>query len=183
VPHIRELAIKEVPATDIAGIDLENENNAHVYKVKLANGTILSIDAKTGKVLNKDEHNSSTPIPAAFVPGIDFNKAREVALTQIPSGIIEKIELGAEEGKQVYSVRFVNAGRVDISAVDGAVVRVKQPEAKKQSSSPAGSSQTTAPTTTAPAATDNHSTSSHGTEDSSHHSGSGSSPKDDRKRP
>ena len=77
-------------------------------------------------------------IPAGFVAGITVQQARDIAAGQRPGKTITKVQLETEEGKVVYSVRFSDNGRVDISATDGSVISVRQGES--QSSSGGGSS-------------------------------------------
>lgn len=126
VNKIKELATVEAPNIELTSVELENEDGVYVYKVKLANGTTLYFNAQTGeKVTHDDEEDEPEDgtIPTGFEAAISFDKAREIALTQKPNGVIRKIELEVEEGKVVYSVRFTDDARIDIDATSGAIVR------------------------------------------------------------
>ena len=61
--------------------------------------------------------------------------ARAKAQAERPGKTITKIELESEEGVIVYSVRFSDGGRVDVSAVDGTIKRVKDASTSNSGSS------------------------------------------------
>jgi uncharacterized membrane protein YkoI len=181
VDKVKELATTQKPTSAITGVELQKEEGVFVYKVKLADGTVLSFNAKTGEKVTKTgetELNSTKDISSATKPAISFDKAREVALKQKPGGTISKIELELEEGKLVYSARFTDGARVDVSAADGSVVRTK-PATKTESkptptpSKPGGSSEAN----DSSSHSSDHKSDTGKPEDSSHSDGSGSSNK------
>lgn len=125
--RVKELAATESPNVEINGIELEREDNAVIYKVKLANGTVIYFDAKSGNKVNRSANNANEvtagSLPAGFTTVIDFNAARDMATTLKPDGTIRKIHLQMEDGIVVYSIRFSDNARIDINAADGSVVR------------------------------------------------------------
>lgn len=144
VTKVKELAAVQKPDIAIVGVELEQEDGVLVYKVKLADGSVLNLDAKTGKLVTKTEKNSQSntgeePLVAGTQPAISFDKAREIALQRKPGGVIRKIELEQENGKLVYSVRFTDDARVDVAASDGSVVREKAGGTSSGSGSNSGS--------------------------------------------
>ena len=124
---VRALATAQQPNTAIVGVQLENEHGTLLYKVKLADGKVLTFNAKTGAVVTNTaatELEGTANLPASTTTGITFAKAREIALAQ-KTGTVQKIELETEEGVLVYSVRFTDGARVDVSAADGTVVATR----------------------------------------------------------
>ena len=125
IDDIRAIALTEVPGGLITGIELEQEDGALLYKVKFSDGSTRLYNANTGELVNKNEFETDETVPAGYVAGITLQEARTIAQNQRPGKTITKIELEAEEGIIVYSVRFSDKGRVDVNADTGAVVRVK----------------------------------------------------------
>jgi uncharacterized membrane protein YkoI len=163
---VRAIADKDTSNGPITGIELEKEDNGMVYKVKFSDGSIRIYDAKTGKAVSdssKEENDDN--IPAHFNSNITAAQARSIALKQ-RSGTITKIELETEEGVIVYSVRFSDGGRVDVSVANGAVLRVRG-----ASNTDTSSSGTTTTTNDSSSASDSTSDDNGG----SSNSGSGSS--------
>jgi uncharacterized membrane protein YkoI len=146
VDKVKELATTQKPNSSIQGVQLENEEGVLVYKVKLADGTVLAFNATTGALLTntvKGEFEGITNIPTDMKATIDFAKARSIALAQQPKGTVQKIELELEEGTLVYSVRFTDGGRVDVNATDGTVLKTKTGNKTDAKSSSNGSSSST----------------------------------------
>jgi len=159
----KALAQAQKPNTAVLGVELENENGVLVFKVKLAGGTTLAFNARTGAVVNgaeSSEVEGQTDLPADIKATITVSKAIEIALAQKSSGTVKNVELELEDGVLTYSVRFTDGGRVEINATTGAVIKTKpatkterktenspnQPGDKKSSSnspSPSGSGNST----------------------------------------
>lgn len=130
--QVKAMVLEEQPESQISTIELENGQNGLVYRVRLADGSQLGIDAITGKAitLNHTEGEvDDSPLPANFIAAINFSRARDIALAQYPNGIIRKIELELEHGVVVYSVRFIDGSRVDVNAGNG---KVERKQAKSQ---------------------------------------------------
>ena len=181
VDEIKTTVEPDLNGATIVGVELEMEDGALIYKVKLSDGRVLFFDAATGDPTTGDtsevedeteseDSNDTEAIPDDFVAGITIEKAREIAEAQRPGQTVKKIEFEVEEGVAVYSVRFTDGSRVDVSATDGTVVRVKEPKSKTNESSQGGSSSNDESNETE---NESHSGSSHGS--SSSGSGSGSS--------
>ncbi|MEK7602979.1 MAG: PepSY domain-containing protein [Patescibacteria group bacterium] len=126
---IKAKALTDAPAgTTLSSIELENEDIGLIYKVRYSDSSFKLYNAKTGELVTNtddDDLEIDDSVPADFVAGITIEKAREIAQAQRPGKTVTKIELETEDGKVVYSVRFSDGGRVDVSATDGSVVRVK----------------------------------------------------------
>ena len=125
VDDIRAIALAEVPGSTITGVELEREEGVLVYKVKFNDGSYKLYDANTGELVNKAQLEVDESVPAGFVATISMQDARTIAQDKQPGKTIVKIELEVEDGVVVYSVRFSDGSRVDVSATDGSVVRVK----------------------------------------------------------
>lgn len=131
VEKVKEIAANEKPDTTVIGIQLERENGVLLYKITLADGTELFVNAQTGAAVahieEETEDDDGDKLPGNFTAGISFSRAREIALTKRPGKIVNKIELEVEDGVVVYSVRFTDKSRVDVNATNGEVLRVKVP--------------------------------------------------------
>lgn len=126
VNDIREKALAQVPNGSITGIELENEEGILVYKVRFTDGSVRLFNAKTGELMVKNSDlETDGSVPAGFVAQIDLSRARAIAQAQRPDKTINKVELETENGVVVYSFRFTDEGRVDVSATDGSIVRVR----------------------------------------------------------
>jgi uncharacterized membrane protein YkoI len=175
VSKVKELAIGSSTAS-VSNLELENEHGQLVYKVKLSDGSMVVLDAKTGAKVTGATHANEVEdeqgtLPADFTVLVSFSKAREIAQAKFPNGTINKIELDVEAGKVVISVRFADKARVDVDATSGAVVRIKDSkDAKPTQSSPAN---TTTPTNSSVNSSASSSTS--GGSSRSGNSGSGTS--------
>lgn len=125
---VKDLATAQKSGLTIVGVELENENGVLTYKVKLTDGTAVNFNAQTGAVVtssSKPEIEGQTSSLVNTSAKIDFAKARSIALAQTPKIAVRKIQLKLENGLLVYSVRFVDGSRIDVSAVDGSIVRTK----------------------------------------------------------
>jgi uncharacterized membrane protein YkoI len=124
VDEIRGFAtVGLVQGVSISSVELELEENVLVYKVKFTNGTFKLYNARTGEMVAKSDLEIDASVPADFVAGVTIESARATAQGVFPDKTIVKIELETEEQVVVYSVRFSDDSRVDVSAVDGSIVR------------------------------------------------------------
>lgn len=125
---IKQLTETKKPGAVVTQVGLIQGNTDLVFHVELADGTSLNLDAKTGvetDVKEVENDTEGTKIAANFVPTIDFVKAQQIAMTKVPNGIVQRIELDVEDTVTVYNVRFSNGTRVEVNALDGTIVRVK----------------------------------------------------------
>lgn len=112
--------------------ELEQESEGLVYSIKLSDGTVLVFDAKTGdkvQLRSPDgaEAGSDLPFPTGFKPAVTLVAAVQTAKSQRTGKAVAKVELEVENGIVVYSVRFSDDGRVDIDAITGSVLRIREP--------------------------------------------------------
>lgn len=178
---VRAIANKDTSNGSITGIELEKEDSGMVYKVKFSDGSIRVYNAKTGQaVLDSSKSADNNNVPADLSGKITATEARSIALKQ-RSGTVTKIELEAEEGVLVYSVRFSDGGRVDVNAANGGVVSVRSASTSSTNGSgtsgPTGSTSSSSTTSDDNSGSSNSGSGSSGSSDDTsggHQSGSGS---------
>lgn len=141
IDEIKTLATDDVAT--VSGIELELEEGTLVYVVHFTDGSKTVFNAKTGSKLqltdnNNDEIDDSKTLPAGFTAAVSIQQAIDIAKKERPDATLRKVELEVEDGTVVYSVRFTDGSRVDVSAADGTVQRVKQAKEGGNSSSSAG---------------------------------------------
>lgn len=126
---IRAIAVKDGGDASITGIELEKEDEGLVYKVKFSDGTVRLYNAETGEAIVKnsdDDQGEDDDVSRSDIKNaISFAQARSIAANARPGATITKIELENEHGVVVYSVRFSDGGRVDVSAETGNILRVR----------------------------------------------------------
>lgn len=113
------------PGVGITSVELSSENGTYLYKVKLANGTVLFFDAtKATKIDHATGENEAEvgEIPTSFVAAVTYEQARTTALAQKTDSTIKTIELESENGVIVYKVKFVDGVKILINATTGTVV-------------------------------------------------------------
>jgi uncharacterized membrane protein YkoI len=121
--ELKEIVSKDQESSQITGIGLAKANGVLVYQVKLNSGEEVAYDAKSGaQVTGVTSEIDSANLPPELGIKIDFNKAREIALSKKPDGIVHKIVLEFFEGELSYSVRFIDGSRVDVNAVTGEIL-------------------------------------------------------------
>lgn len=169
------------PGIGITSVELSSENGTYLYKVKLANGTVLFFDAtKATKIDHATGENEAEvgEIPTSFVAAVTYEQARTAALAQKTDSTIKTIELESENGVIVYKVKFVDGVKILINATTGAVVTTESDSksdtgasSSDKSSSDSGSSSSGSDSSS------NSSSSDNSGDDSSNDSGS--EPEDD----
>jgi prepilin-type N-terminal cleavage/methylation domain-containing protein len=132
IDEIIALATTEIAERQVLAVELEQEDEALVYSMKLSDGTMLIFDARTGdkvqlKSTDSVETDDDMPLPAGFKPAITFDVAIQTAKAERPGKVVQKVELEQEDGIVVYSVRFSDDGRVDVDATTGSVLRIREP--------------------------------------------------------
>lgn len=76
-----------------------------------------------------ESDDSSDDSQSQAVQGsVSVDEAKSIAQNVFPDKTIEKVETENEDGVLVYSVRFTDSSRVDVSSSDGSVVRTEQEE-------------------------------------------------------
>lgn len=125
ISKVKEIVLNE-SGESMVDLELKNEDGVLVYEVKLSDGRVLIIDAKTGAVVeySTDDEDSDESIPADAVIGISVARAIAIA-KETHSGAVRKVELEFEDGVVVFSVRFTDGFRVDVNAASGDVTRTK----------------------------------------------------------
>ncbi len=126
LPEIQTVAAASAGTVQIKSIQLETENGVLVYKVVLADKTVLVFDAKTGAQLPNtkvpESEVGTEDLPKAVTTAVTVDKAREIAQASRVGKTITKIELEKENAVLVFSVRFSDGVRVNIDANTGAIV-------------------------------------------------------------
>lgn len=136
VEEIKSIASADAQGKSIASVELENEEGTLIYKVKYSDGTYRLYDAKTGQAFVKiGEIEKDESVPANFVAGVTLQQARDIAAAKRPGQAIFKIELEMENGTVIYSIKFADGGKVYVNASNGSVMKIENPEARRESSS------------------------------------------------
>ncbi len=138
IDEVIGLAAQEIGTRLIAVVELEHENGVLVYSIKLNDGTVLIFNAQTGARLqlssaDSPETDKDKPLPANFKPAVTIQAAVQTAKEKRPNQAVSKVELELEDGIVVFSVRFADKSKVDVDALTGAVLRVRElgkPEVK-----------------------------------------------------
>ena len=136
-------ALADKQGVTVVHVELEETTAGVVYKAELSDGTVTVYNARTGKRQSstKVADKTSEALPTSVTAGISFARALEVAKAEKPNSKVFKIELEREGGVVVYSVRFTDKARVDVSAADGSVVRTKAAKVEEKSGQPGASPQ------------------------------------------
>lgn len=85
---------------------------------------------------DSDDDQQTTTAPSG---AITIDEAKTIAQNVYPDKTIKKVELENEHGTVVYSVRFTDSSRVDVSAADGSVVRSEMEADQEKEESESGS--------------------------------------------
>ena len=131
-----ELAKKEVPNGTVTDVDLDREGQTYVYEVELyQNGMEYEVflDARTGNVLKsnsyKDEWKSSKQPNQVTNPSgqqdIGLEKAKQIALKQVPGAVVKKCHLDWDDGRAIYEGELYKDGweyEFEIDAVTGNIL-------------------------------------------------------------
>ena len=133
--EIQALASTDIAGNNVLGIELEMEDGKTVYVLHLSDGSTLFYNAFTGVKLqltddDDDGNEVGNALPADFVAGITIQEAITIAQDKRPDSKLKKVELEVEDGVAVYSVRFTDDSRVNVSAADGSVLLVKDESGK-----------------------------------------------------
>jgi uncharacterized membrane protein YkoI len=134
VDAVKALITTATPGTALTSVELQQEGGKYLYRVKLAGGSTVFYDAKTGVLVTHaktDDDTETDESPASLATKITLDQAKSIAQTARPAGVISKIELEAEEGKVVYNVRFVDGARINVDADSGAILKTVEPKVKK----------------------------------------------------
>ena len=134
LPKITEIAASQVGDLKIVGIELEANDSGMVYVVHYSDGSSVVFDAMSGeKLALKDNNNDDIEgkaFPSDFTAKITIQEAISIAKQKRPNSTLQKVEIEIENGVVVYSVRFTDESRVDVSASDGTVQRLKDETGK-----------------------------------------------------
>lgn len=135
LPEATELATANTDAS-ASSVELQTDDGITVYKVRLSNGTVILLNAKTGAKIVKTQTEIETEkakntsddstLPAGYAVTVTPEQARKAAVAYLKNNsTITRISLHVENGVVVLRVRFANNARVDIDAKTGEVVRAK----------------------------------------------------------
>ena len=127
VEEVIDAVDQENPDDPIVDIDLESDDSKIMFMVKLKSGKTLYVDAKSGAIVqtkNGTPSNQAT-LPADLGTLISVAEAQKIALAKYPEGRIIKIELELDDGKWEYEVKFLSGIKVEVSAEDGTVTKIK----------------------------------------------------------
>lgn len=128
--ELQPIATEAAGGASLVGVELEYEDGMLVYVFHFNDGTKLAYNATTGEQVayqedNDDEIDDNNEIPAGFTAGITLSEAIQIAKSERPNSVVEKVEMEVEDGVVVYSVRFTDESRVDVDALDGSIQRLR----------------------------------------------------------
>ncbi len=143
------------PGTTIVSIQRTQFNNAATWEARLADGTVVYVDAQTGEIVGRIQGGAVPPavvppaappavvppaarpaVPAApqisniGAPAVSFTRALEIALSQYPGTSLIKAELEPREGTRgrgplTWDMKMSNGMAVYIDATTGAIVELE----------------------------------------------------------
>jgi hypothetical protein len=127
VKEVIDAVEQENPEDPIVDIDLESEDSTIMFIVKLKSGKSLYVDAKSAAIVRTKNGTPSNQasLPASLGSLISVAEAQKIALAKYPEGRIVKIELELDDGKWEYEVKFLSGIKVEVSAEDGTVTKIK----------------------------------------------------------
>lgn len=134
IEEVQKLAKESNADGVISNIELTTEDGTLVYIVSLTDGSVLGFNALSGVsvVVDDDgENEEDSRFPSTVSAKISLSNAVAIAKKERPGVQVEKVEIEFEDGVLVYSVRFVDDGRVDIDANNGSVIEVRKEQGKK----------------------------------------------------
>ncbi|MEZ4592775.1 MAG: PepSY domain-containing protein [Chloroflexota bacterium] len=119
------------PQQTVTEINLNQEAGVLIYEIALSDRTKLSIDARSGQVLEIDaagqDNRPRMPLAQGVAPGVSMSAAIATALARFPGAALVEAELEEEEdGLLVYDILLDNETAVYINATTGEIVEVEQ---------------------------------------------------------
>lgn len=125
-----EIASLSGSSDNLVGYELESEDGVLVYVLHFSDGTTMTYNAQSGEEVvhsddNDDELDDSSVIDSGMTAKVTIKEAINIARAQRSGSEVEKVEMGYEDGKLVYKVKFTDDSKVLVNAVDGVVLLVK----------------------------------------------------------
>lgn len=126
----------------IVSIQRSQQNNIAVWEARLADGSIVYVNAQTGEITGRVQAPTGPALPAAQpapalsaataqgLPPVGFTQALDIALAQYPGTLLIKAELEPRErtrgmGPLTWDLKLSNGMAVYVDATTGAVVEVE----------------------------------------------------------
>lgn len=149
IARAEEIITQTYPGVTIVSIQRTQQNNATVWEARLADGTLVYVDAQTGEITGRVQAAPPAvvppvappviqpprpaPAPAAAVrglPPVGFEQALSIALGQYPGTQLIKAELEPREGTRgtgplTWDMKLSNGMAVYVDATSGQVVEVE----------------------------------------------------------
>lgn len=123
----KKLAKKKVPGAEILSISRKRDDGIDQYKVKMQKGKRkyeLEYHARTGKLIEYEWKETLKPKPSNN-NYIGVERAKEIALSEVPGATITKVEFDRDDGVPVYEVEFFKGPYeydIKIHAVTGKIL-------------------------------------------------------------
>lgn len=145
IARAEQIITQTYPNVTIVSIQRTQQNNTLVWEARLADGTVVYVDAQTGEITGRVQTvqpvppvvappagRPAVPAPAAVrsLPPIGFEQALNIALGQYPGTALIKAELEPREGTRgtgplTWDMKMSNGMAVYVDATSGAVVEVE----------------------------------------------------------
>lgn len=103
----------------------------------LALAALVTASASAQGTTTKPAYKRDVPAKLARQAKISEDSARTIAMSKIPNGTVQALELENEKGKLMYSFELKVAGKdgieeVNVNALDGSVVAVEHESSKTE---------------------------------------------------
>lgn len=109
--------------------ELDRDDGRMVYDVEFYSGNIeydYEIDAVTGAIRSSDRDvEGFVPSTSGTAASITADRAKEIALAEVPGGTVFKCELDRDDGRLIYEVEVISGSTeydFEIDATTGSIV-------------------------------------------------------------
>lgn len=125
----QRIALALYPDANAIDTDLEVEDGRRVWDVELDNGVSVYVDVMTGEVVEVEYDDDVGGNPGDD-PGnsdlISADQAADIALSRFPNATVIDVDLGEEDGRQVWYVDLSNGYEVYIDAITGDILDIER---------------------------------------------------------
>ena len=127
----KSLARKKVRGASITSIRLKYDDGIEQYKVKMKKGSTryeLEYHARTRQLISYEWKKAITP-KKGNSSYIGVERAKEIALANVPGATVRKVEFDKDDGVPVYEVELIKEiyeYDIEIHAITGAVLDFDQ---------------------------------------------------------
>lgn len=150
IARAEEIITQTYPGVTIVSIQRMQQNNTTVWEARLADGTLIYVDAQTGEITGRVQAAPPAVVPPGAAPAVQppfpapasagaagpglppvgFDQALSIALGQYPGTSLIKAELEPLEGTRgtgplTWDMKMSNGMAVYVDAASGQVVQLE----------------------------------------------------------